>query len=167
MDARGSGWCPIPWEGLVRCHPNPTSPRPRRLVTRLNPQVNHVQSTDLLPPSHNRTANKLSFEDFDGMVSSLAESVHTKTASSSDSDSLETKKRGNYQGPHSKNSHSVHRGVSIHPHFHASPSGFMQPNVLLTRTQGTLMHVDGACHAHIQSEFYPVPKLLMYHSQEL
>ena len=35
MDAWGSDWHPTTWEGLVRRHPR--SPRPERVITRLNP----------------------------------------------------------------------------------------------------------------------------------
>ena len=49
----------------------------------------------------------------DDAVSSLAETVHTETGSSSDSDSSDTRERGNHQGHHSKNRHSAWWGASF------------------------------------------------------
>ena len=83
---------------------------PKGVDNSMQPESNHVQSTKLWPQIQNGTANRSSANDFDDTVSSLAESVHMETASSSDSDSSDTEEMGNRQGPHSNNSHSAYRG---------------------------------------------------------
>ena len=47
----------------------------------IQPELNHVNGTDLWPLSQNRTANKSSSTDFDDTLSSPAESVHVEIAS--------------------------------------------------------------------------------------
>ena len=50
------------------------------------------------------TTNKSRSKDVDDTVSSLGESAHTETASTSDLDSLDTQERENHRGPGRKNS---------------------------------------------------------------
>ena len=84
----------------------------------IKPELNHVQSTNQWPQSQNCTASESSSKDSDDTVSSLAESIHIKTASSSDSESSDTEERGNYHGLHSKHSHSAYVGVEGSPDPH-------------------------------------------------
>ena len=56
-------------------------------------------------------AKKSTSEDSASTVSSLAESIHIETASSSNSDSFDTQESGKNQDPHRKNGHSAHTGV--------------------------------------------------------
>ena len=102
-DAWGNDRRPIPWLLLVRLHP--TSPRPRRVKTRVNLQLNQVEPSPehwSVPPGPELHSQQVRFKEFDDTVSSVAESVHTETASSSDLDYSDTEDRGKHRGPRSK-----------------------------------------------------------------
>ena len=64
--------------------------------------------------------------DIDNTGCSLAESVHIKTASSSDSDSLEAQERGNHPGTSRENSCGAHRQAKMKTlhniYFYLSPA---------------------------------------------